>query len=110
MTLLEERRRALEDKYILDVERSFRTRSRRNHMLAEWVALTLGKKDVESYINEIEAFSVRSPRDDDLLQKIIRDFAACGVTADETTLREKMHDLLFDAAEALDKEDAGGHR
>jgi hypothetical protein len=110
MTILEERRRALEDKYILDVERSFKTRGRRNHMLAEWVAVTLGRKDVEAYVNEIEAFSIRSPRDDDLLQKIIRDFGASGLTADEAAIREKMHDLLFDAAEALEREDAAGHR
>ncbi|MBB4229837.1 ATPase inhibitor subunit zeta [Rhizobium mongolense] len=106
MTSLDDRRRALEDKYILDFERSLKVRARRNRLLAEWVAAAIGRNDVDAYVNEVVAIAIASPEDANLLQKILADFSAAGQVADEALLREKMHDLMYMAAEALESEDA----
>jgi hypothetical protein len=106
MTSLDDRRRALEDKYILDFERSLKVRARRNRLLAEWVAAAIGRNDVDAYVNEVVATAIASPEDSILLQKIRADFSAAGRAADEALLREKMHDLMYIAAEAMESEDA----
>ncbi|AJD45188.1 DUF1476 domain-containing protein [Rhizobium sp. SEMIA 4085] len=106
MTSLDDRRRALEDKYILDFERSLKVRARRNRLLAEWVAAAIGRNDVDAYVNEVVATAITSPGDANLLQKIRADFSAAGRAADEALLREKMHDLMYLAAEAMEREDA----
>ncbi|MFA1623993.1 ATPase inhibitor subunit zeta [Rhizobium mongolense] len=106
MTSLDDRRRALEDKYILDFERSLKVRARRNRLLAEWVAAAIGRNDVDAYVNEVVATAIASPEDSNLLQKIRADFSAAGRAADEALLREKMHDLMYMAAEAMEREDA----
>lgn len=105
MTSLDDRRRALEDKYILDFERSLKVRARRNRLLAEWVAAAIGRNDVDAYVNEVVATAIASPEDANLLQKIRADFSAAGKSADDAVLREKMHDLMYIAAEAMESED-----
>ncbi|WP_087004429.1 ATPase inhibitor subunit zeta [Rhizobium sullae] len=55
MTSLDVRRRALEDKYILDLERSLKVQARRNRLLAEWVAAAIGQNDLEAYVDEVVA-------------------------------------------------------
>lgn len=105
MAILEERRRALEDKYILDFERSFKTRARRNQMFARWVATLLGKADADAYVDEVAALSVRSPDDDSLISKTMHDLQSAGRPADERQIREKLHEMMFSAADSLDRED-----
>ncbi|WP_087001972.1 ATPase inhibitor subunit zeta [Rhizobium sullae] len=106
MTSLDDRRRALEDKYILDLERSLKVRARRNRLLAEWVAAAIGRNDLEAYVDEVVATALASPEDQDLLRKIVVDFNAAGQAADEAFIREKMHDLMYTAAEAMESEAA----
>jgi hypothetical protein len=103
MTMFEERRRALEDKYILDFERSFKVRARRNRLMAEWAAKQIGRNDVEAYVNEIEAAGLESG-DTSLMHKLVSDFNESGRPADEVVLREKLHELMYDAAEAMESE------
>lgn len=103
MTMFEERRRALEDKYILDFERSFKVRARRNRLMAEWAAKQIGRNDVEAYVIELEAAGLEAG-DTSLVQKLIGDFNGAGHAADEAMLREKLHELMYDAAEAMESE------
>jgi hypothetical protein len=44
-----------------------------------------------------------SPADTGLLQKIATDFRAAGQAADEEFHREKMHELMYVAAEAMER-------
>ncbi|APO78843.1 hypothetical protein AM571_PC01108 (plasmid) [Rhizobium etli 8C-3] len=106
MTSLDDRRRALEETYILDFERSLKVRARRNRLLAEWVAAEIGRNDVDAYVNEVMTIAIASPEDTGLIQKIRADFSAAGRVADEALIREKMHELMYTAAEALESEQA----
>ncbi|TCR75606.1 ATPase inhibitor subunit zeta [Rhizobium sp. BK376] len=106
MTMFEDRRRMLEDKYILDFERSFKTRRRRDRMLGEWAAASMRKQDVKAYADEVVAIGSRSPLDETLVHKIVSDFRQASQAVDEDLIREKMHQLMYEAAEALEQEKA----
>lgn len=104
MTKPHDRERALEDKYILDFERSFETRARRDRLLAQWVADLIGRNDTEVYVDEVLAAGQTEAGDDDVLRKVLADFSLAGRPRDEEELREKMRALLFEAAGQLESE------
>lgn len=71
---LTEREKALEEKYILDFERSLRVRERRDRLLAGWAAHVLDRADAAAYAEEIAEASRIEAGDDDVLSKVLRDF------------------------------------
>ncbi|MEY9626368.1 ATPase inhibitor subunit zeta [Sinorhizobium fredii] len=105
MAALTNRERVLEEKYIRDFERSMKVRERRNRLLAKWAVHVLGRTDAEAYMEEVIAAGRVVAGDDDVLRKILQDFDSAHVPASEEKLREKMHVLLFVAAEQLDAEE-----
>ncbi len=105
MTVLNERQKALEEKYFLDFERAIRVRDRRNRILAKWAAQVIGRADASAYVEEVIAAGQIEPGDDDVLLKVLGDLRAANVVADKTTLQEKMRALLFVAAEQLEAEE-----
>jgi len=104
MTTLTDREKALEEKYFLDFEMVFKGRSRRDRLLAQWVASQIGRVDTEAYVAEI--IDTRMTRGDDkgVLDKILADAQAAGTDLDEGELQEKMRTLMFVAAEQLEAE------
>ncbi|NKK71043.1 DUF1476 family protein [Rhizobium leguminosarum bv. viciae] len=102
MTTTEARRRFLEEKYILDFQMLFRTRARRNQMLAAWAASKLGRFSVDAYLKEIQLVDEAVSGDDDVIQKILADLRSTGQRFEEGDLRSMMNEMMFDAAEALE--------
>lgn len=104
MTVSSDREKGLEDKYILDFQRSLKVRERRDHLVAAWAARAIGRSDLGAYVEEVVAAGRAEPGDDDVLCKVLRDLNAANVPASEEMLREKMRALLFLAAEQLEAE------
>lgn len=104
MTALTEREKALEEKYILDFERAFKVRDRRNRILAKWVAQVIGRVDTATYVEEVVTAGHAEPGDEDVLLKVLGDLRAASVPVDDAAVREKMRTLLFVAAEQLEAE------
>ncbi|NLS08305.1 DUF1476 domain-containing protein [Rhizobium sp. P32RR-XVIII] len=104
MTSLDERRRALEDGYILDRERSFKVAARRDRLLAKWAAPLVARADVEDYVIEVLEAGLATPGDENVLNKILGDFVAAGRDTDEAVVREKMRELMYQAAEQMERE------
>ncbi|KSV72406.1 ATPase inhibitor subunit zeta [Sinorhizobium sp. Sb3] len=104
MTALNERQKALEEKYFLDFERAIRVRDRRNRILAKWAAQVIGRADASAYVEEVITAGQTEPGDDDVLLKVLGDLRAANVVADKMMLQEKMRALLFVAAEQLEAE------
>lgn len=102
MTALNERHKALEDKYFLDFERAIRVRDRRNRILARWAAQVIGRADVSGYVEEA---GQTDPGDDDVLLKVLNDLRAANVAANKAMLQKKMRALLYVAAEQLEAEE-----
>ncbi|NRP74833.1 hypothetical protein ILFOPFJJ_05756 [Ensifer psoraleae] len=101
---LTEPEKALEEKYILDFERSLRVRERRDRLLAGWAAHALDKGDATAYAGEIAEAGRAEAGDDDILRKVLRDLESAGIAVTREELQEKMRALLFVAAEQLDAE------
>ncbi|MCG5485512.1 MAG: DUF1476 family protein [Sinorhizobium meliloti] len=107
---LTKREQALEEKYILDFERSLRVRERRDRLLAEWAAYALDKADATVYAGEIASAGRAEAGDDDVLRKVLRDFETAGIPVTREQLKVKMRVLLFVAAEQLDAESTEAER
>ncbi len=105
MTALNQREKALEEKYFLDFERAIRVRDRRNRILAAWAAQVIGRADRSAYVEEVIKAGQTEPGDDDVLLKVLGDLLGANVPVDKATLREKMRALLFVAAEQLEAEE-----
>nr|WP_223216474.1 ATPase inhibitor subunit zeta [Rhizobium mesosinicum] len=100
----EERRRALEDRYILDFQRFAQTRARRNRLFANWAAKKLGRNDQEAYLEEVECAGNLEAGDSDVMRKISNDLRNAGQIVDEQELRAMMNDMMFEAAAQLEAE------
>lgn len=104
-----EREKELEEKYILDFERSLTVRERRDRLLAGWASYALDLA-AAVYAEEIAEASRSEAGDDDVLRKVLRDFESAGIPATREQLQEKMRALLFVAAEQLDAESTEARR
>ncbi|MBB3452015.1 hypothetical protein FHT86_000271 [Rhizobium sp. BK313] len=104
MTALTDREKALEEKYFLDFEMAFKVRSRRDRLLAQWVAGRIGLVDVEAYVAEIINARMTGGNDKGVLDKILTDAQAAGTKLVESELQEKMQALMLVAAGQLEAE------
>ncbi|MGV4796679.1 ATPase inhibitor subunit zeta [Rhizobium sp. F40D2] len=82
----------------------FRTRARRNQMLAAWAASKLGRANADAYLKEVQLVDAAVSGDDDILQKILADLRSAGQKVDEDDLHSMMNEMMFDAAEELEAE------
>ena len=99
MTTFDKREEAFEKKFAVDEEQKFKSMARRNRLLGNWAAEKLGLSGdaAAAYAKEVVAADFEKPGDDDVLQKVARDFAAKGVTVDQAAIRAKMSELLAEA-------------
>lgn len=94
MSLIDDRKRALENKFAHDQELKFKAEARRNKLLGQWAAELMGKEDREAYGLEVVVADIDQPGDDDVLRKIRADFDASGVAQSDEDIRAKMAELL----------------
>ncbi len=81
MSGLDDRAKNFENKYKHDEELAFRVQARRNKLFGLWAADLLGLKgaDAENYAKQIVQINLTAPGDDDIIQKVLGDFAQEGV-------------------------------
>lgn len=99
MSMIEDRKKALENKFAHDQELKFKAEGRRNKMLGIWAAELMGKADREAYGLEVIEADLKSAGDEDVFLKIRADFDAAGVAKTDEEIRAKMAELLAVAAE-----------
>ena len=99
--------RMLEDKYILDFERSGQVRSRRNALLANWISTRTKRNDIGALTTEVLQAGAAEAGDAAFCDRLLSDLQGLGITLDETELRNAAHTLLMDAARQLASEDQG---
>ncbi|MEH0295923.1 ATPase inhibitor subunit zeta [Agrobacterium sp. CCNWLW71] len=102
----DQRRRYLEEHYILDFANLAKTRAKRDELLAIWAASKLGCSDVQAYHAELRLAGRAVPGDADILQKVLADLRSKGVFLTEGDLQARMNELMFEAAKALEAERA----
>lgn len=99
MTTFESRERDAERKFEHDQELRFKAMARRNKLLGLWAAERLGiaGEAAQAYAKEVVLADFDRPGDDDVLEKVQKDFKAKGVAVDARAIRAEMDRLLPEA-------------
>lgn len=103
MAGINDREKALENKFAHDQELKFKSMARRNKLLGHWAAGLLGK-DKDAYATEVVVADFEEAGDEDVFRKLRTDFDAAGVTVADHDIRTKMVDLLAEAAAQIEKQ------
>lgn len=99
MTTFNDREKGFEKKFAHDAELKFKAESRRNKMLAEWAGAKLGIAGaaLEDYVKDVRRADLAEKGDDDVVRKVLADFAAKGVSVSEGEIRNAMSAFLAKA-------------
>ncbi|HEY4265529.1 MAG TPA: DUF1476 domain-containing protein [Micropepsaceae bacterium] len=92
----EKREKGFEAKWAHDEELRFKVYARRNKLLGLWAASEMGVTGpaADSYAKEVIAADFERAGDEDVFEKVRRDFDARAVALSDHMLRRKMEDLL----------------
>jgi len=104
MTTFNEREKGFENKFAHDQDLKFKAESRRNRMIAEWAAAKMGITDagVDEYVKAVRKADLTQKGDDDVVQKIAKDFADKGVAVAETEIRNQLAEFLAKAVTEIE--------
>ena len=99
MTTFDKREEGFEKKFALDAEQKFKAEARRNRLLGIWAAEKLGLSGdaATAYSKEVVAADFEEAGDQDVQNKVLKDFAAKGIAVAEPELRAKMDELMATA-------------
>lgn len=103
MSTFDEREKGYEKKFERDQELAFKAKARRNKLLGLWAAGQLGLKDAaaEAYAKDVVTADFQKPGDDDVVEKITRDFAAKSVALDSRRIRAELARCFAEAKKQL---------
>lgn len=101
MADLGDRKKAMEDQYFHDAERSIKLKSRSDKLLAKWIAGLIGRDDVAGYADEITNARFTGGGDAGVLSKALADLKAAGHNVSEQDVEAKIREFLVEAAEQL---------
>jgi hypothetical protein len=104
MTTFNDREKSFEKKFVMDEELRFKADSRRNRLLAHWVAGKLGLTGpaVDEYVKAVRKADLASKGDEDVYLKVKKDFDEKGVAISEKELRKVMNDFLAEATREIE--------
>lgn len=99
MASFDDREKGYERKFAHDQELEFKARVRRDRLLALWVAPQLGLNaaEAEAYGKSLAMSAHEKQHEDKLVEKIIKDLAAKGVSVTEHLVRKKFAELYDEA-------------
>lgn len=105
MTGFNEREKAFEEKFKHDQELRFKVNARRNKLLGLWAAgkMGLSAADAEAYAKTVVDADFQKPGDDDVLQKVLKDLTAKGISTNAGEIRKQMDSLFETAKEQIAK-------
>lgn len=99
MTTFDKREEGFEKKFALDEEQKFKAEARRNKLLGLWAAEKLGLTGdaATAYSKEVVAADFEEAGDKDVQDKVVKDFAAKGLSVSAAEVRAKMDQLMAQA-------------
>ena len=104
MATFDEREKGFEKKFAHDQDLKFKAESRRNKMIAEWAGAKLGLTGaaIEDYVKAVRRADLEEKGDDDVVRKLMKDFADKGVVVAEDDLRNQMGEFLAKAVDDIE--------
>lgn len=107
-----DREKSFEAKYKLDEELKFKAEAHRNKLVGLWAAAKMGIEgaDAEAYAKTVVMADMDEPGIEDVIRKVMGDFAERGVDVSEDDLRLEMDRRMAQAIEEVkaDFEPLGG--
>jgi hypothetical protein len=99
MTTFNDREREAEKRFKHEQDLQFKIIARRNKLLGLWAAEKLGLtgEAAGAYAKEVVLADFERPGDEDVLEKVLRDFEEKGVPLDAHKIRVEMERLLPEA-------------
>jgi hypothetical protein len=106
MTTFDEREKSFEKKFAMDQDLKFKAEARRNKLIGEWAAGKLGLTGaaVEDYVKTVRKADLASKGDEDVLQKVVKDFADKGVSVAAPEVRKTMDQFMAQVVAQLEAE------
>ena len=104
MTTFDKREEGFEKKFAHDEDLRFKAMARRNRYLGQWAAQKLGISgdEAEAYAKAVVIADFDQPGEDDVFQKVRKDFDAKGLnTISDRDIRTAMNDLLAKAVNEI---------
>ncbi len=103
MSTFDKREEGFEKKFAHDEELRFKATARRNKMLGLWAAEKLGLTgaDAETYAKSVVMADFEKPGDDDVFEKVRKDFDAKNVEQSDHQIRRTMDELMAKAVEEI---------
>lgn len=103
MTTFDDRDRAFESKYARDEEMAFRVTARRNRLLGAWAGelMKLSPEESDAYAKAVVQADFEEAGHDDVVRKLVGDFAAAGVDVDEAAVRRALEEKTIEARRQL---------
>jgi hypothetical protein len=105
MNTFDDRKKGFENKFAHDEELRFKATARRNKLLGLWAAEKLGLSGdaAADYAREVVAADFEEAGDDDVVRKVVGDFAAKNIDQSEHQVRRTMDELMATAVEQIQK-------
>ena len=102
----EKREKSFEAKWAHDEELRFKTYARRNKLLGLWAAaeMRIIGPAADAYAKEVIAADFERPGEEDVFEKVRRDFDARGAAISDHLIRRKMEELLQAAKRQIEAE------
>ena len=90
--VFDDREKGFEGKYKRDQELDFKANARRNKLLGLWVAEQLGLQGPEAdmYAKSVVVADFEKPGDDDVIEKVLDDLKAKGITLTEADIKREL--------------------
>jgi len=104
---MNDREKALENKYAHDQQKLFRIEARTSRLIGMWAAEKMGITGdaAMSYAKEVIAANLDEPGFDDVKRKILKDFDDKEIEIIPSTLDDIIEKKLLEAADQIEKEE-----
>ena len=95
MSSFDNREKGFENKFALDEELKFKITNRRNKLLGLWAAEKLGKDGnaADAYAKEVVMSDFELPGDEDVIAKVLADFAKAGLALGKSDISYEINRL-----------------
>ena len=107
MNTFEDRKKGFETKYLRDQEAQFKIRTKRNKFLGLWAAELVKPKDVDEYVKEVRLSDLEKPGDDDIINKVLKDFENNSVNISRQDIVKKIDECQQQGLDEFMKEAEG---
>jgi hypothetical protein len=103
VTTFDKREAGFENKFAHDEELRFKATARRNKLLGLWAAekLALTGDAAAAYAKDVVAADFEEAGDEDVVRKLVADFAAKKIAVSNEDIRKAMHELMHTAIEQV---------